>query len=249
MAKKKCKCKAGAPEWMVTFSDMMTLLLCFFVLIVSFSEIKQDEWKVMVTEMQEALGIHSGGGAIPSDSDPKLTLMEKLEHLAVRQNRDPNPSNTDDPGMEGRDTTVTRVREGMLFAVGGRITFEPGSADLSDKAKNQLDQIVKQVRGYNNVIELRGHASSMEKSALDGRYHDLWELSAARAKAVMAYLTAPPASLNPERFRLIANADREPLAQQAYTAVDQAPNRRVEVLISEALRQQFTGPEAAGPRP
>lgn len=228
------------------------LILCFFVLIVSFSEIKEDDWQAMVEEMVESLGLRGGGGRLPTEDDPKLTLIERLEQMAARQDKDPNQSSTEDPGIEGRDPAVTAIRAGQMFAVGGRVTFEPGSAVLSANAKRQLRGIVETVRGYNNIIEIRGHAApnevevsglAVEKPTPAGRYTDLWRLSSDRAQAVMEYLTSEQNGLRESRFRLIANADREPLARQAYSAVMQAPNRRAEVFVSEMLIDRFTVPE------
>ena len=108
MAKKGCKCPPeGAPAWMLTYGDMMTLLLCFFVLIVSFSEIKkEDEFLAVVREIQKAFGMKGGGGKMPTNEDPSMSLIERLEALRLRFEIRPNYSNTEEPGMEGRETTV-----------------------------------------------------------------------------------------------------------------------------------------------
>jgi len=241
---KKCKCPpVGAPEWMMTYGDMMTLLLCFFIILVALSEIKkEDEYQAVVREVQKAFGMKGGGGKLATPDDPALSLMARLEQLQLRQYPQKQESNTDDPGIDGKDPQITRVREGMLFTQGGRITFEPGSADLTEEAKHNLTQIAGLIRGYNNKIELRGHASSMELME-PAAYPDLWMLSFTRAKAVMDFLTSTQLRIRTERIRLIANADQEKLATRKYTSVDQQPNRRVEVLVMEALVDDFNQPE------
>lgn len=249
MAKKPKKDSGGVPEWVMTYGDLMSLLLVFFVLIVSLSEIKrEDQYRAVVEKIQEAFGMKGGGGRLPTDEDPALTLIKRLEEQLQYQNqRVDNEASTTEPGMEGREQTVTKVREGMLYAIGGRVTFEPGSADLSQQARDQLRAVVEKhkIRGTNNIIELRGHTAAMELGREDeARYADLWALSYARARAVLAFLTSDEVGLKPDRFRVVANADREPLIQRAYNAGDQEPNRRVEVLVSEALVKAFTEPEA-----
>jgi flagellar motor protein MotB len=98
------------------------------------------------------------------------------------------------------------------------------------------------MRGYNNLIQLRGHAAAMELAGRPGSdFATLWQLSHARARAVMDYLTEPPIGLRPDRFRLVAVADREPLAQRAYDERAKAPNRRVEVVVAEQLTRQVKG--------
>jgi len=251
MGKKKCKCPpAGAPEWMVTYGDMVTLLLCFFVLIVSFSEIKkEDEFQAVVEEIQKAFGMKGGGGKLPTDTDPELSLIERLESIQLHQQKIPTRSNADDPGQEGRETTVQTVRPGMLYVVGGRITFEPGSAELTVDAQNQIMTLLQSEAspmGYNNIIEVRGHAAPLELESVGSEFSDLWSLSHARAKAVMDFMTSSGVGMRAERFRLIANADREPLAQRAYTAAGQEPNRRVEITVSDNLVKDFQEPESIG---
>lgn len=243
MPKRQKKQAAGAPEWMVTFSDMMTLLLCFFVLIVSFSEIKKkDQYQAVVEEIKKAFGMKGGGGKLPTKDDPALTLIERLEAVRLQSHREPNPANVNDPAMQGRESKVTQIRDGNLFVIGGPVTFEPGSADLSNEAKAKLMKIAELMRGWNNIVELRGHAASMELAGLVGhrsKYKDLRDLSFARARAVMDFLTSDPVSLRPDRFRLIANGDREPLIRKRFTSSEQEPNRRVEVFVSEALMQDY----------
>ncbi|MEM8739352.1 MAG: flagellar motor protein MotB [Planctomycetota bacterium] len=251
---KKCKCPpTGAPEWMTTYGDMMTLLLCFFVLIVSFSEIKKDEqFQAVVEHIKEAFGMMGGGGKIPITDDPALSLIERLDALRLKQEKVPNRSNTKDPGQEGREPQVTKVREGLMITTGGRITFEPASARLSEESKESLRQLAEVFKGWENLVELRGHAASLElpeggtasrsSSGSGEGYTDLWHLSHARAKAVFDYLTVE-LEIDPDRFRLTANADREPLDARAADTDDAEVNRRVEVLVSESLKQDFTQPE------
>ncbi len=248
MAKKhKCDCPPpGAPAWMVTYGDMVTLLLCFFVLLITFMDVKQEaEWNAVIEEIRKAFGMKGGGAKLPTEEDPETSLVERLETIALQQQREPNRSNTDDPGIEGRDPAVTTVREGMKFIVGGRVTFETGSAELSNTAKRQLDQIAELVRGENNILEVKGHAAAMELSDDKTAGSDLWALSNARAKAVFDHLTSPEVGLNPDRFRLIANADREPLVHRAYSVGEQLPNRRAEVLVSESLISDFNRPQVS----
>ena len=161
--------------------------------------------------------------------------------MRLKQEKVPNRSNTKDPGQHGREPQVTKVREGMMIATGGRITFTPGSADLTEEAKQSLRQLADVFKGWENIVELRGHAGALESP--DG-FADLWELSHARAKAVFAYLTVD-LKVDPARFRLTANADREPLDPRAVNSDEAQVNRRVEVLVSESLKEEFTKPETA----
>ena len=155
-------------------------------------------------------------------------------------------SNNEDPGIDGKERETTVIRPGMLIVLGGPITFEHGSANLTQKAKDQLDFIASQTRGNNNLIEIAGHAASMESRDLPPQFTNLWDLSYSRANAVLDYLTSDKVALNPNRFRLISNADREPVVRRLYSSDQQAPNRRVIVRVSESIVRDYTQPIALG---
>jgi len=240
--KKKCP-PAGAPEWVMTYGDLMSLLLTFFILLVAMSEIKkEDQFKAVVEEVKKAFGMKGGGGKLPTKDDPELSLMERLEQIEMQQRTKTKISNSQDPGMEGREPQVTTIREGKKFQIGGRVIFEQDSVTLTDLAKRQLHQIADKIRGENNKVEVRGHAAAGE---VGNDPDELWMLSVRRAKTVMDYLT-DEAGIRRERIRLIGNADYEPLRRRVYNQLQQAPNRRVEVIVSEALVEQFQTPEMQG---
>ena len=246
MARKgRKKSSGGASAWVVTYGDMMSLLLVFFIMLFALSEIKkEDHFDVFVEAVKEAFGSKGGGGKLPTEDDPRLTLIEVLEELQRQQQAGPvAESQAEDPGIEGRQIQVTTVREGMRFVVGGRITFEPGSADLSEQARRQLRQVAREIRGYNNLIELRGHADAGEAAEPGAPHGDGWGLSHARARAVMQYLTSREVGIRRDRIRLVANADREPLVRRVQGAAERAANRRVEVVVMEALAEEFAEPE------
>ncbi|MFG0249586.1 MAG: flagellar motor protein MotB [Phycisphaeraceae bacterium JB051] len=240
MAKDDCNCPPeGAPEWLVTYGDMMTLLLCFFVILVSLSEIKkEDQYRAVVEAVQKAFGMKGGGGAMPTQDNPEMSLIPRLDEVQLQRKKEKEHSNADDPGIEGREREVTKVREGQKFAVGGRITFEPGSSDLTPLAKRGLKVVAKEIKGNNTKIELTGHAARREIS-VNSPYADLWALSFARAKAVMDFLTSEEVGIRPERIRLVANAENEPVKQKVYGWAQLQPNRRVEIYVIEALVSDF----------
>jgi chemotaxis protein MotB len=235
---KKCKCPEGVPEWVVTYGDMMSLLLCFFILLAAFSEIKKDKIEPVVNAIKQALGVSGGEGQLPIQAEPLQSIIEQMLATALYREKIPARSNADDPGVEGRELTVKRIREGLQFTVGGLITFESNSADLKPQAKAALDRVANVVRGQNNKIEIRGHADGSDVPA-GGSHEQLWDLSYRRARAVMDYLTDPKQGIDPRRIRITGCGDKEPLVSRAYDATQSAVNRRVEVIVTESLIQQF----------
>lgn len=238
----KCKCPpAGAPEWVLTYGDLMSLLLCFFILLASLSEIKnEDVWRAKAEIVKQSFGLSGGGGKVPGQETDRLSLISKLEKMYLQQQKHKKVVEAIDPGVVGREPRVTQSRTGIRRGLGS-ITFEPGSAKLNDAAKQRLKPVLSLVRGYNNKIELHGHAASSELVGGQSDYPDLWQLSYARTQAVMDYMVNEQ-GIEPERIRLIANADKEPMKKREYEAPALELNRRVEIEISDQLVDDFTKP-------
>lgn len=238
MAKKKCKCPAGVPDWVVTFGDMMSLLLAFFVLLFSMSELRKDtpRYQGTVKAIQQQFGFNSESGRTPVEDRPLSTreLMDQSAH----ENQIKQVSASEDPSVHGRDTTVTTVREGLKFTVGGLITFEPGSAELKPSAKAGLKKVVEILRGKNNKVDIRGHATGGDQIE-SLKYGSLDELAFARAKAVKAFLTSPENGIEEKRLRLVSSGTHEPLKKRAYNSAEQAINRRVEIIALETHVTDF----------
>ena len=247
--KKKKKASGGVPEWVVTFGDMMSLLLCFFILLQMFSELKQEhEYQKVVTAIKEAFGYSGGIGVMPVDDPPLKSIIEQMELMAVRNYRDTVMSQNDAPGMDGPQVRVNTVREGIQFTIGGPSTFEPLSAEVKPAVKEEILRIVPMLAGRNNKIEIRGHAAAMYLPD-DSEWADLDQLSYARAKNVMDILVE--AGLDNRVFRLQAIGTREPVRPRAVDPNDAAENRRVEIILTEALVEDmnadahFTDPDGA----
>lgn len=231
--------KAGAPEWMVTYGDTMTLLLCFFVIIVSMSEIKEDErfQKVMESLRSSFGGYHGAVGAVPMDNIPTNALIAKLIELEspvfIKHKGD-----SDEEGIHGKNFRVTNVRDGLEVVVGGRITFDRFSATLKPEGRDLITGTAERLRGYNTKILIRGHATK-ERLPNDSLYENARDLAYARAKEVAGELERN--GVRRIRMLLITAGDTEPLVRQAYTEERRALNRRVEILVTEDLIDDYAG--------
>ncbi len=237
--KKKCKCPDGVPEWVVTFGDMMSLLLTFFILLAAFSELKkEDEYQEVVKSIQEAFGYKGGAGMVPTNDAPTKSIIQKIQAIALYKEKVKEVSKAQDPGTTGKDTTVQTIREGLLFTVGGYIAFERGSDELTEEGKAAIAKVARSVRGHNNKIEVRGHASHDDRAHVKDQA-GLWRLSNARALRVMRELTSDVNGLRPQRIRVVAASVHEPLKSYAYDDSRMAVNRRAEILVHETLVQDF----------
>jgi len=233
------KAPQGAPEWMVTYGDAMTLLLCFFVIIVSMSEVKKDQrFQQVMESLRRAFGGYVGAsGSVPIQNTNTNTLIARLLELEVPE-MEKHKGDSDDEGIHGRKFRVTNVRDGLEVVVGGLITFDRFSASLKPEARELVYRTAERLRGYNTKILVRGHATR-EPLPADSLYEDARDLSYARAKAVAREMAG--AGVRPARLILVAAGHTEPLVRQAYTDARRAINRRVEILVTEDLMEDYAG--------
>jgi len=235
--KRKKKKSGGVPEWVVTFGDMMSLLLCFFILLQMFSEMKQDrEYQRVVTAIKEAFGYSGGIGVLPVDDPPLRSVIEMMEAMAMRRDHDQiNPSTSREKGIDGPHVRVKKLREGVVFTMGGPAMFEPMSATVRPGVEEILERLAVVLAGRTNKIIIRGHASAKYLPA-DSPWRDLDELSFERAWNIKRALVE--LGLDDRVFRIEAAGTREPVRAGAISEVDAAQNRRVEIILTEQLADE-----------
>ena len=250
MSGKRPKKEAPAvPAWVVTFGDMMTLLLCFFILLQMFSEFKKDrEYQRVITAIKEAFGYSGSIGVLPVKDPPLRSIIEQLEQLSLKENEDTNVSQSPTKSIEGAHTRVRKIREGLVFTIGGPSIFDEGSAEIKPEVRMELEKLAIMLAGRRNKIVVRGHAAAKYLPA-SSPWQDLDELSYHRARNIKDILVE--LGVEDRVFRLEAVGTREPARARAVDPAESAENRRVEIILTEQLVEEtitdadFTDPNLA----
>lgn len=248
MAKRQKK-TSSVPEWLVTFADMMALLLCFFILLQMFSELKQDrEYQRVITGIKEAFGYSGGIGVLPINDPPVRSIIEQLEQMAIQQYKETKTARSPVDSIEGAHMRVKKIRDGTMFTLGGPAVFDEFSVEVKPVVRAELEMLAIHLDGRNNKIIVRGHAQAKYLPA-GSPWRDLTDLSYERARAVKDVLVEM--GLDDRVFRLEPVGAREPVHPRAHNPADVAENRRVEVILSEQLVEEantdadFTDPNLA----
>jgi len=245
MAKKKEAPKAEIPEWVLTFGDMMSLLLCFFILLAAFSEIKKPrEYQELVDSINSAMGANGGLGL--------AQLLESVDNSMVsyrdsRAKRDGNERNTDqnvEASVPGKESQTNIVQEGARHAIGASVQFEPGSYELSKRAQDMIrDQIAPKIRGLKYICPVVGHAWGVEEKR-SGFGFD--ELGYKRAQAVKDYLVRE-GGVDPAILRVESAGNSEPMELGSSSGQGGASNRRVQVYqTGRTIEQTHPDPNFTG---
>ena len=236
--RKKEEPPAGAPEWMVTFGDMMSLLLCFFVMLLAMSEIKKDEtYQKVVDSVTKAFGYDTSMGTVPTVDSSKNSVIDPLTAIDIldepEEYGEDSKQSTDGTKLETRD-----IQPGMLVTLGNYVPFERLSAELSPEADRVIDKLAEALTGHYNKVEVRGH-TTREPLPDDCPYKNHDELAFRRAENVKQGLIER--GVDEALLRVVSCGPHEPKNAKAYTEAERGPNRRVDVVYSEALAETYEG--------
>ena len=240
---------AGAPEWVTTYGDLMSLLLTFFVLLASMSELKQTEkYQGVAESLQERFGYdESWESPVAGEHRPQNSRFPSLALSGRSRRRGHAEGAAREPSAAGTMRSVQTIRPGTRTAIGTVVPFEARSDGLSPAGRAALDAVAPLLRGKPQKIELRGHAPAVYGPPNEPE-PDWWDLAYQRARHVMDYL-ATVHGLDPQRMRISVAGPYEPLARDRLEANQENPRVEVWLLDETAGDLRATAKESPMLRP
>ena len=267
---------AGAPMWMVTFADLMALLLTLFVLMLTFSEMNVTKYKAMAGSMRSAFGISKSDklsgmiemdGAIrrkaaanvdisrrptqetsldleqASDEDVKAEAEVRTEKQMAQLAGAMKEAIADE--ITGSGIAVEHSGGEVVIRFPSEIAFGSGSSGVSESFAHTLAKLAPMLAKTKGQIVVAGHTDNVPLRG-GGRFTSNWDLSAARATAVVHEFLRD-SGIDPGRVTVQGFGDSRPL-QPNDTPEGRAKNRRVEVSILAPRETPGSGPAAPNPR-
>jgi chemotaxis protein MotB len=227
MAKRRKSGGTPIPEWVVTYGDMMSLLLCFFILLAAFSELKKpDEFRKVLEHIREALGFRGGMGQMDLPDTVANSTMSQLTEVVKRGADQRFMAQQNMQNIVGPEPKTSIVHDGNLHAIGGTMPFAAGLSDLSLDVKHKLrEEVAPKIRDRTNIIRIVGHSWGIQDTTAGGHL----DVSFARARAVRDYLV-DECGINPAILRVVAAGDHEPMGGAGS---DTGENRRVQVYMTD----------------
>ncbi len=240
LKQRKTDNKPSAPFWMVTFSDLITLILVFFILLFSMSQIDIVKFKAIAESFQQRQILEFYPSVIPNEnpsaqpdtetpaedpeeSESEENADEQLNRLLSEINEYLEENNLGDV------VVATRTERGVVLVLEEQVLFQSGKATVLERAYPFLDKVGDLLSRIPNFVKVEGHTDNRPIST--AQFPSNWELSSSRASGVIRYLLLNH-DLDPKRFMAVGYGDTRPIAPND-TSENLQKNRRVEIIISD----------------
>jgi chemotaxis protein MotB len=256
MSKRRHKGHEGGHEnaerWLLTYADLITLLMVFFVVLYSMSSADSTKWKQISAALEQAFNVDVlQGQAASSISDPASQTAPPVDNL-ISNNDVPQVSRLQsaiesvlDGSSQAPQVSVGTDKEGVVIRLSGSYLFDSGRAELKPNSLAVLDVIANEILLLPNDIRVDGHTDS---TPIDSpRYPTNWELSTARALAVTRHFTET-AGLQSTRLMAAGFGEFRPLVPND-TREHRALNRRVEIHLLSSVSDDLTPTPTPIPQP
>lgn len=228
--------KADPNEWVLAYGDLITLLMTFFVLIISLTEIDKEDLAKMLN-FNKGIGKNFVSAELMDTGLFNEKVVNRIK-LDLEDDELPSPLNDLDFISEELVVFITkndlakavdlkRTEKGFMIIIKADILFESGGAELRDKYLYLLDELAELLSKTTNDVKITGHT--------DDRYSDNDnvgdKLSIARATRVCSYFIED-GMLEPVRFGVVGYGSHRPRLPN-ISEHNRAKNRRVEIIIEE----------------
>jgi chemotaxis protein MotB len=222
----------GAPAWVVTFGDLMTLMLCFFVLLLSFSEMDRNRYRVVSGSVKNAFGIQRKKPVFESPKGSKMIarefdqaiLLTKIEEVVKEIVNELDNEYEELKGFVEVEAEENQVTIRMM----GEATFDTGKADLRSSFVPLLFKIGEVLAKTRGEIIIAGHTDNVPLTG--GLFGSNLGLSMGRAGSVAEFLLRS-STIDPKRLSTMGFGEYRPLTSND-TAEGRQKNRRVEIIVT-----------------
>ncbi len=227
----------GGGGWLTTFSDLMSLLLTFFILLYSMSDVDAKKFEAISNSLQSVL---SGVGtpspivtSMPSgdaNTDLDLDIDIDLDKLGINAGilamEEKVSDYVDEQGLAA-EVTVSMNKRGVFVDIKEAILFDPGSANLKPGGEVVLQKLEGLVNDFENDLVIEGHTDDIPMNT--AQYPSNWHLSTARAISVLTHMVEYE-NVDPTRLSAVGYGEYNPILPND-SPENKAANRRVNILI------------------
>ncbi|MBT3414010.1 MAG: flagellar motor protein MotB [Nitrospina sp.] len=231
------ECPQGAPSWVMTFADLVTLLMVFFILLFAMGSIEEEKWKQMKSSLKDALGqenIPEAGIREGLDVIKEKVLDETTIHAVdevgamVAKEVEEIASEVEEFVFKNKlagKVEVSSDERGAIITLSDTVMFPPGKSRMTYTGDEIIKQVFDILKQFSYQVKIEGHTDNVPMNTQ--QYPSNWELSAARAAEVARKLVK--AGFNPTNLSIEAFAQYRPKVPND-SRQGRATNRRIEIV-------------------
>ncbi|NLD50815.1 MAG: OmpA family protein [Clostridiaceae bacterium] len=245
----------GAPEWMTTYSDLVTLLLTFFVLLFSMASVDKQKFEAVAYSLRSTFLNMSNGELYENNNGKDLISITDLTGQPEDEyDKNTNREDSDKKGNAGKGSVEERIdnfkdevedlialmdlgdyikiidteRE-IILRINSVILFDLGKADIKSSGKEALKKMGELLKELDSDAVVQGHTDNLPINTM--LFPTNWELSTKRATNVVLFLI-DECTLKPQKLTATGNGEFKPVAPND-TEVNRQKNRRIDVVIQK----------------
>lgn len=235
----------GTPSWLTTYSDMITLVLVFFVLLFSFSTLDKEKLMQFINSIQGRvtqtgdlpdLSATDLGFIVEDTPTPTPLVTPEVEEEEFDKLYEKIDTYLQQMKLTG-DVFVFREKKGILLRFSDKVLFDSGEAFIKINAYdilNDIAQMLGELSEEIDIIRVEGHTDNVPIQT--SQYPSNWELSAARAVAVVRYFIEDQ-TLDPLKFSATGYGEYRPIAPND-SSENRQQNRRVDIMIERKTEEE-----------
>lgn len=231
----------GAPDWIVTFTDLVSLLVAFFVLLMTFSSLNTNDAFVVHGNLLGTSGAIESRGGLSAVDPPEFDLMQAMDASRGADQPHTRPTeklaeNLEEMGQKKDEQHVEfdlkAVKDGIVLHFEEAACFAPGSAEVNDELRKSLVEIAQVLHHYTHMVTVEGFTDNAFQPTPEFESEEA--LSFARAAAA-AQVMLEESDLSPKLVQLAGLGQAKALNENE-TPVQRRANRRVELRILSLSR-------------
>jgi chemotaxis protein MotB len=234
MARKKAVPKENSERWLLTYADLITLLMVFFVLLFAMSKTDTAKFQQLAASLHNALGsgIMTGSKSDPftqnSGNPDSIIEQQVFDHIKSAVNKFTKDNNLDGSKI-------------ISITVSGALLFYNGTDQIKSDGTTLLKSIGEEVRSLTNNVRIEGHTDDIPIES--DRFSSNWDLSAARAVAVVRYM-ADQAKIQPKRLSAVGFGQYQPIVPNDTREHRETNRRAVIIILFDQNKSTSTTPTA-----
>lgn len=229
--KKKPEKEPNHERWLLTYSDLITLLMIFFIVLYAMSNIDKQKFQTMATSFNITMGDGKSAAVTGIETSPSSNPTPIIPTSPTEEEKLNSMKTTLDKYIKDEDlaNNLSAVIEekGLVITLKDTLLFDTSKTDVKDDAKKQLIKLGSILNKIPNYIRIEGHTDNVPIHS--NSFNSNWQLSVIRATEVTELLINK-SGLDPKRISAVGYGEFRPIADNK-TEAGRAKNRRVNIVI------------------